>query len=137
MPPAELRRIPSQWRCQRYFGTLDAATGGYVHDLLVVYTPAAKARYGQATLESMIQNAVQAANQAYQNSAIGITLNLVGLKESPTRRPVRFRRPQRHSHHVTGSSKTCRHCVTRSGADIVHDLPGRRRVRHRGRHDDE
>ena len=62
--------------------TLDAATGGYVHDLLIVYTPASKARYGQATLESMIQSAVQAANQAYQNSAINITLNLVGLQET-------------------------------------------------------
>jgi len=61
--------------------TTTATTGGYVHDLLVVYTPAAKAAYGQATLESMIQNAVAAANQAYQNSGIGITLNLVGLKE--------------------------------------------------------
>jgi peptidyl-Asp metalloendopeptidase len=60
--------------------TTDATTG-YVHDLLVVYTPAAKARYGQATLESMIQNAVQVANQAYQNSKVGITLNLVGLQE--------------------------------------------------------
>jgi len=63
--------------------TTDATTGGYVHDLLVVYTPAAKATYGQATLESMIQNAVAAANQAYQNSNIGITLNLVGLQEIP------------------------------------------------------
>ena len=61
--------------------TTAATTGGYVHDLLIVYTPAAKATYGQATLESMIQNAVAAANQAYQNSAIGITLNLVGLQE--------------------------------------------------------
>jgi hypothetical protein len=54
---------------------------GYVHDLLVVYTPAARKRYGQATLESMIHNAVQAANQAYRNSGIAITLDLVGLKE--------------------------------------------------------
>lgn len=61
--------------------TTDAMTGGYVHDLLVVYTPAARAAYGQAALESMIQNAVQAANQAYLNSSIGITLNLVGLQE--------------------------------------------------------
>jgi peptidyl-Asp metalloendopeptidase len=57
------------------------ASAGYVHDLLVVYTPAARAAYGQATLESMIQNAVQVANQAYQNSNVGITLNLVGLEE--------------------------------------------------------
>jgi len=66
------------------YGTGGAATdaaGGYVHDLLVVYTPAAKNAYGQATLESMAQNAVVAANQAYLNSGIAITLNLVGLQE--------------------------------------------------------
>ncbi len=58
-----------------------AADGGYIHDLLVVYTPAARSAYGQATLESMIQNAVAAANQAYQNSSVNITVNLVGLQE--------------------------------------------------------
>ena len=61
--------------------TTTATSGGYVHDLLVLYTPAAKAAYGQATLESMIQNAVVTANQAYLNSKIGIALNLVGLQE--------------------------------------------------------
>jgi peptidyl-Asp metalloendopeptidase len=61
--------------------TPEMLEAGYVHDLLVVYTPAARARYGQATLESMIHNAVQAANQAYRNSGVAITLNLVGLKE--------------------------------------------------------
>lgn len=54
---------------------------GYVHDLLVVYTPAARARYGKGTLESLVQNAVQAANQAYRNSGVAITLELVGLQE--------------------------------------------------------
>ena len=54
---------------------------GYVHDLLAVYTTAARKRYGQMALESMIQNAVQAANQAYRNSGVAITLNLVGLQE--------------------------------------------------------
>jgi hypothetical protein len=66
------------------FGTGGVTTGGdtgYVQDLLVVYTPAARAAYGQATLESMVQNAVVAANQAYQNSSVAITLNLVGLQE--------------------------------------------------------
>jgi hypothetical protein len=58
-----------------------SASGGHVHDLLVVYTPATSAAYGQATLESMVQNAVAAANQAYQNSGIAITLNLVGLQQ--------------------------------------------------------
>ena len=54
---------------------------GYVHDLLVVYTPAARERYGQGALESLVQNAVQAANQAYRNSGVAITLELVGLQE--------------------------------------------------------
>ena len=50
-------------------------------DLLVVYTPAARVAYGQATLASMIQNAVAMANQAYLNSKVAVTLNLVGLQE--------------------------------------------------------
>jgi hypothetical protein len=57
------------------------ADGGFVHDLLVVYTPSSRARYGQATLESKIVAAVAAANQAYLNSNVHITLNLVGLQE--------------------------------------------------------
>jgi len=62
-------------------GGATTAADGFVHDLLVVYTPAARSAYGQATLESMIQNAVAAANQAYLNSNVNITLNLVGLQE--------------------------------------------------------
>jgi hypothetical protein len=61
--------------------TAEKLAAGYVHDLLVVYTPAARKRYGQATLESMIHNAVQAANQAYRNSGVAISLSLVGLEE--------------------------------------------------------
>ena len=57
--------------------------GGYVHDLLVVYTPASRVRYGQAVLESMVVSAVNAANQAYLNSGVNITLNLVGVQEVP------------------------------------------------------
>ena len=53
----------------------------FVHDLLVVYTPASRTRYGQATIESMIVAAVAAANEAYINSGVNITLNLVGLQE--------------------------------------------------------
>ncbi len=62
-------------------GATTAASGGSVIDLLVVYTPAARVAYGQATLASMIQNAVAMANQAYQNSNVAVTLNLVGLQE--------------------------------------------------------
>ena len=53
----------------------------FVHDLLVVYTPASRMRYGQAALESKVLAAVAAANQAYLNSIVRITLNLVGLQE--------------------------------------------------------
>jgi len=65
------------------FGTGGTAAdaGGYVHDLLVVYTPASRTRHGQAILESMVVSAVNAANQAYLNSGVNITLNLVGLQE--------------------------------------------------------
>ena len=61
--------------------TVTVPGGGFVHDLLVVYSPASRVRYGQATLESMIIAAVAAANQAYLNSNVNITLNLVGLQE--------------------------------------------------------
>jgi peptidyl-Asp metalloendopeptidase len=62
-------------------GMTTAATGGSVIDLLVVYTPKARAAYGQATLESMIENAVAMANQAYLNSKVAVTLRMVGLQE--------------------------------------------------------
>jgi hypothetical protein len=52
-----------------------------VHDVLVVYTAASASAYGQASLESMIQSAVQSANQAYLNSQVGITMNLVGTQQ--------------------------------------------------------
>lgn len=61
--------------------TAEMLENGYVHDLLVVYTPASRKRWGQASLESMIHNAVQAANQAYRNSGVAITLDVVGLQE--------------------------------------------------------
>lgn len=59
------------------------AAGAVVHDVLIYYTPAAAAAYGQATLESNIQAAVQSAIQAYQNSAVNVTVNVVGLQQSP------------------------------------------------------
>jgi fibronectin type 3 domain-containing protein len=54
---------------------------GYIHDVLVVYTQAARARWGQATLESKIVNAVELANQAYRNSQVDILLHLTGMVE--------------------------------------------------------
>jgi hypothetical protein len=74
--------------------TVDYGTGGgstqamasgsaAVHDVLVLYTAASASRYGQATLESMIQTAVQQTNQAYLNSRANVTINVVGLQKSP------------------------------------------------------
>jgi hypothetical protein len=57
------------------------AGSGFVQDLLVVYTTESKNRYGQAGIESMIQSAVTAANQAYANSQINQSLNLVHMEE--------------------------------------------------------
>ena len=57
------------------------AGSAVVQDLLVVYTAAAASAWGNATLESMVQSAVQSANQAYVNSQVGVTLNLVGLRQ--------------------------------------------------------
>lgn len=62
-------------------GATTAAAGSVVHDVLVVYTAAAAGKWGAATLESMIQNAIQAANQAYVNSFSSITVNMVGLQQ--------------------------------------------------------
>lgn len=58
----------------------DAAAAA-IQDVLVVYTAASSSRHGQATLESMVQSAVQAANQAYSNSQIAVTMNLVGTHQ--------------------------------------------------------
>jgi hypothetical protein len=86
LPDAEEVLLPDDIAADTSGTTVDgtggmAADGGFVHDLLVVYTPASRTRYGQATLESKIVGAVAAANQAYINSGVSITLNLVGLQE--------------------------------------------------------
>jgi hypothetical protein len=62
--------------------TTAGATGaGTIVDVMVVYTPASRARYGQAELESMILNAFAAGNQAFVNSRIDVAMNLVYLGE--------------------------------------------------------
>lgn len=58
-----------------------SSSPGYIHDLLVVYTQAARVRWGQATLESRILSAVELANQAYRNSQVNILLHLTGMVE--------------------------------------------------------
>jgi len=66
--------------------TTDAtsATGdatGIVVDLMIVYTPASRSKYGLASLESQVLGAVSGANQAYLNSNIDLSLNVVYLGE--------------------------------------------------------
>ncbi|MGD8483026.1 MAG: zinc-dependent metalloprotease family protein, partial [Gammaproteobacteria bacterium] len=61
------------------------AAASIVQDLLVVYTPASRQRYGGSDptpVENRIISAVQAANQAYQNSALDLQLNIVYLGET-------------------------------------------------------
>lgn len=72
---------PTSPDCAGNDATPEQLAAGYVQDLLVVYTPASRARYGRGALESMVRNAVAAANQAYRNSGVAITLELVGLQE--------------------------------------------------------
>lgn len=59
-----------------------AAENGVVQDILVVYTPKSRERYGEAGVQSRIVNAVAAANQAYANSGLALTLNLVHMAET-------------------------------------------------------
>jgi peptidyl-Asp metalloendopeptidase len=59
-----------------------AAADGVVQDILVVYTAASRQRYGEAGVQSRIVNAIAAANQAYANSGLALTLNLVHMAET-------------------------------------------------------
>lgn len=63
-------------------GSLSAALAPVVHDLLVIYTPATSSTRSMATLESLIVAAVEAANASYRQSAVNVTLSLVGLQLS-------------------------------------------------------
>ncbi|HWJ06568.1 MAG TPA: M12 family metallo-peptidase [Steroidobacteraceae bacterium] len=61
----------------------DATSATTVHDVLIMYTPAAANSLGQANLLSQVQSAVQAAIQAYQDSQVRVTLNVVATQQSP------------------------------------------------------
>ncbi|MTW21451.1 M12 family metallo-peptidase [Allochromatium palmeri] len=62
-------------------GDTPSATGQVV-DVMVVYTPKARANAGGAAgIETKIMNAVARANQAYLNSQIDMYLNLVHMEE--------------------------------------------------------
>ena len=56
-----------------------AGSDGSVIDLLVVYTPAVEALYGNQGDDALIVLAVAEANQAYINSKMATRLNLVGV----------------------------------------------------------
>ncbi|KJV07862.1 M12 family metallo-peptidase [Methylocucumis oryzae] len=60
----------------------DVTSTGQVIDVLVTYTPKARANAGGVSgMETRILNAVAKANQAYLNSQINMSLNLVGMVE--------------------------------------------------------
>ncbi|MBM5812537.1 MAG: hypothetical protein FJ191_11325 [Gammaproteobacteria bacterium] len=63
--------------------TATAGGDGIVQDLLVLYTPAARTRYqSSGGVESRIVSAIAAANQAYANSGLALSLNLVHMAET-------------------------------------------------------
>lgn len=63
-------------------GQMVSADDGSTVDVLVVYTPASRARYGgQAGIETLINVAVSETNTAYQNSLINTRLSLVATAE--------------------------------------------------------
>jgi hypothetical protein len=65
-------------------GHLPADLAPVTQDLLVLYTPASAARHGSGTLESMIAGGVAAANEAYRNSDVGISLRLLDVRRTAT-----------------------------------------------------
>lgn len=60
---------------------LQKSGGTPVIDLMVVYTPASRARYGLAGIEARIVQAVADANTTFQNSLIDAQINLVHMSE--------------------------------------------------------
>lgn len=79
--PSVHKPDPVDWRA---LGLLPADVAPVMQDLLVLYTAAAARRYGAPVLEGMILGGVAAANAAYRDSGVGITLRLVGLQRSAT-----------------------------------------------------
>ncbi|HET7204901.1 MAG TPA: M12 family metallo-peptidase [Steroidobacteraceae bacterium] len=69
---------------ERAFGLLSADVAPVMQDVLILYTAASARRRGASTLESMIVGGLAAANEAYRDSGVGITLRLVGLQQSAT-----------------------------------------------------
>jgi hypothetical protein len=97
-------------------GTLATTSGAVtVHDVLIYYTAASASKWGQATLESMIRSAVQAANLAYQSSLARVSLNVVGLQPSP----VRESSTMSATVNALKSNSTARSTRDSLGADMV------------------
>ena len=86
-PPIEAGNITEELNSDTSGGTsssepqTSSENTGFVIDLLAVYTPESRIRYGQAGIEAKIVSAVEAANQAYQNSLINMSLNIVHIDE--------------------------------------------------------
>ncbi|HET9693603.1 MAG TPA: zinc-dependent metalloprotease family protein, partial [Steroidobacteraceae bacterium] len=69
---------------ERVYGLPGADVAPVMHDILILYTAASARRRGAPTLESMIVGGVAAANAAYRDSGVGITLRVVGLQQAAT-----------------------------------------------------
>ncbi len=79
--------VPDDEQTQRAASPNAAYDGPAIVDLMVLYTPRTCSRYGRdsdggcASTEAKVLAAVAAANQAYNNSAINVQLNLVHMDE--------------------------------------------------------
>jgi hypothetical protein len=83
-PPLELPspEPPAARDAAAYVQDLAADGSTAAIDLLVVYTPAARARVGgTAQIESQLANAVAVTNTAFQRSGVNAVLTAVGLQE--------------------------------------------------------
>lgn len=96
-------------------GSLSAALAPVVHDLLVIYTPATSSTRSMATLESLIVAAVEAANASYRQSAVNVTLSLVGLQLSDLAEGPRLV----DTLHTLSCDAECMEMRDSVGADIV------------------
>ncbi len=83
-PPVELPSLepPAQREAGAYVQDFAADDSTARIDLLVVYTPAARAKVGgTAQIESQLANAVAVTNTAFQRSGVNAVLTAVGLRE--------------------------------------------------------
>jgi hypothetical protein len=83
--PELLVPLPPRGRAGKDATTWPAATAANpaVVDVMIVYTPASRVRYGQSGIEGKIMQAVADANTGYQRSGVHVTLRLVHMAEVP------------------------------------------------------